>query len=639
MEAPISVNRWPGTTEIANKVPTKLWYRAGCRKPISWGFDEPDELHPGMDVVDCFKLYLDPDFGFANSAEMFWTHEDVQAWFIDFFTALRLHIIQYIRNSEYLPYPVVSDWRLHPVEYVFSFPTTWQNPKVVDAFCGIVRSSGFGDCEAHSVEIKLNEAAAAAAYSAKTFRHQWAVQNPEGSRKFPPRKEKPLENGSVILICDAGGGTTDVAVLKVSSIEKYTIRGQREDVLQLEQLDYVSGKPFGSVQIDQAFQREVESRLEKIDYKSDDRRWSPKSAARKLTKGDFQALKLNYGCSVMTTLRKRAIRIPGLPAAYNSQEAGIEGGRIVLEENDLRRLFEEQIRHIFGLIDEQLLRIGDITPPIEVTHMILSGGLGASRYVQDWFITKYGYGREAKGILISKEPQLAVSRGLVIDRVHRLRHGHSVLSTRCSSSSYGIVVNNRVRTGKTPPSYNSHVKISPYDGRRYIVNQVQWLLERGQIIQHRYICQKLDRVFEATSSEIDWKILIAMSRSPAARLPRTIDEGDACVICEIESRVGGELLRQHARPAKQKRWSSIRKAELQKIQYEVRLYIESSCLTFEVWLGDQVIGNSDEIPVAWQYTSIDEADNEETQTECPVDWSNCGLAKGVKDDTWPTFLR
>lgn len=226
--------------------------------------------------------------------------------------------------------------------------------------------------------------------------------------------------------------------------------------------------------------------------------------------------------------------------------------------------------------------------------------------------------------------QLAVSRGLVIDRVHRLRHGHSVLSTRCSSSSYGIVVNNRVRTGKTPPSYNSHVKISPYDGRRYIVNQVQWLLERGQIIQHRYICQKLDRVFEATSSEIDWKILIAMSRSPAARLPHTIDEGDACVICEIESRVGGELLRQHAQPAKQKRWSSIRKAELQKIQYEVRLYIESSCLTFKVWLGDRMIGSSDEIPVAWQYTSIDEADNEETQTECPVDWSNCGLAKEVK---------
>ncbi|QSS60708.1 hypothetical protein I7I51_05509 [Histoplasma capsulatum] len=366
METPISVNRWPGTTEIANKVPTKLWYQAGCRKPISWGFDEPDELHPGMDVVDCFKLYLDPDFNFANNAEMFWTHEDVQT----------------------------------------CFPTTWQNPKVVDAFCGIVRSSGFGDCEAHSVEIKLNEAAAAAAYSAKTFRHQRAVQYREGSRELPPRKEKPLEAGSVILICDAGGGTTDVAVLKVSSIEKYTVRGQREDVLQLEQLDYVSGKPFGSVQIDQAFQREVESRLETIRYESDGRSWSPKSAARKLTKGDFQVFKLNYGCRVMTALRRHALRIPGLPISYNSPEAGIEDGRIVLEEDDLQRLFDDQIRQIFGLIDEQLRRVGDITPPVKVTHMILSGGLGSSRYVQDWFITKYGYGREAKGILISNEPGL-----------------------------------------------------------------------------------------------------------------------------------------------------------------------------------------------------------------------------------------
>lgn len=92
------------------------------------------------------------------------------------------------------------------------------------------------------------------------------------------------------------------------------------------------GKPFGSVQIDQAFQREVESRLERIHYESDDHHWSPKFAAHKLTKGDFQAFKLNYGCRVMTALRKRALRIPDLPISYSSPEAGIEDGRIVLEE-------------------------------------------------------------------------------------------------------------------------------------------------------------------------------------------------------------------------------------------------------------------------------------------------------------------
>ncbi|EEQ90452.2 uncharacterized protein BDCG_05572 [Blastomyces dermatitidis ER-3] len=642
MEAPLDVDRWPGQKEVAKKVPTKLWYRAGCKTPISWGFDEPDELHPGMDVVDCFKLYLDPGFqpgGSENSAEVFWTHEDVQTWFIDFLTALRQHIIQYIRHTDQLADQVVGEWKFHPVEYIFSFPTTWQNPKVVDAFRRIVRSSGFGDCEAHSVEIKLTEAAAAAVYSAKNFKNQRAVQSHKGRRQLAVGKAERVRDGNVILICDAGGGTTDVSVLKVLSTEKFEIRGQVEEVLQLEQLDYVNGRALGSVQIDQAFQREIETRLKKIDYKSGDSRWSPKSAARSLTKGDFQTIKHNYGYQIVASLDTNAPRVPGLPKSYDNPEAGFKNGRIILTDSDIRWLFDEQIQRIFGMIDEQLERIEDITPPVEVTHVVLSGGLGSSPYVQDCFKINYGYGKAAKQILISEDPQLAVCRGLVIDRIHRLRHGHSVLSTRCSSISYGIVVNNRVRGSQTPPGFNGNVEISPYNGKRYIVNQIQWLIERDQIIQHQDIRRKFDRVFEATNSGIAWKTLIAMSRSPAKRLPQTINQGDADVKCTIESYVDREFLRQHAQPVKQRRWSSSRKPELQKIQYEVRLCIASSYVTFEVWLGDRVVGKSEEIHIAWQYTSEDESDRQVTPTEYPVDWSNYGRAKVAKGSPWPIFLR
>ncbi|OJD11346.1 hypothetical protein AJ78_07869 [Emergomyces pasteurianus Ep9510] len=636
METPLDVDSWPGNKEIVKKVPTKLWYRAGCKKPVSWGFDQPAELHRGMDVIDCFKLYLDPDFQLGstkNSPEVFWTDEDVQTWFIDFLTALRQHIIKHIRNTEQLAQHVVGDWRLHPVEYIFSFPTTWQNPKVVDAFRGIVMSSGFGDCEAHSVEIKMSEAAAAAVYSAKTFKNQQAVQNPKGSKQLAvANNEERIRDGDVILICDAGGGTTDVAVLKVIETQKFEIRGQVEEVLQLGQLDFVNGIPIGSVQIDQGFQREIEDRLKRIDYQSEDGRWSPKSAARDLTTGDFQAIKQKYGYRIAEALDLKAPRVPGLPKSYNNAEAGFENGRIILADFDICRLFEEQIQRIFEMIDEQLERIEDFPSPEKVTHFVLSGGLGSSPYVQERFRSNYGEGKAAKQVLISEAPQLAVCRGLVIDRIHRLRCGHSTISPRYSSLSYGIVANSKVGGNKTLPRKNDHVKINPYDGKRYIVNEIQWLIKQNQRIDKpQYISQTFNRVFESTSSEISWQNFIAMSRSPATRLPHTINEGDARVICEIESSVDQELLLQHAQPVKgRKWWASGWKQDLQKIQYEVRLCIGSSSLAFEVCLGDRVVGKSDEIRATWQYTDMDVPGEQDTQSEWPVDWSNIGRAKEAK---------
>ncbi|EEH45662.2 uncharacterized protein PADG_01812 [Paracoccidioides brasiliensis Pb18] len=637
MDTPLDVDRWPGNKEVAKKVPTKLWYRAGCKKPVSWGFDEPEELHRGMDVIDCFKLYLDPDFhtdGLENSSEVFWTNEDVQMWFVDFLTALRQYIIRYIRNAEVFANDVMGDWKLHPVEYLFSFPTTWQNSKVVETFSRTVTRAGFGGCAAHSVEIKLSEAAAAAVYSAKYFKSQRSIQSPKGRRELAIGNEERIRKGDVILICDAGGGTTDVSVLKVLSTQKFEIReGHTEEVLELEQLDFVNGRPIGSVRIDQAFQRLIETRLKCIDYNSENVSWSLKYAARDLTKGSFQTIKENFGYQIESVLSKIAPYVPGLPRAYHNPEEGFENGRIILTGDDIRKLFDEQICRIFSMIDEQLRRIRELSPSEQVTHFVLSGGLGSSPYVQDCFKREYGYGKAAKRILISEDPQLAVCRGLVIDRIHRLRYGHSIISSRRSCHSYGIVFNNRLSQNKRSPRQSEGIKISPYDRKRYAVNQIEWLIKRDQLIhQRQYISRKFNRVFHNNSSEISWKDLITMSQSPATRLPQTSNEGDARIICEIDSRVSRELLRQHPKPVKvQKWWGSKRNPEFLKIQYEVRLVIGSSHLKFEVWFEDMVIGESDEVPVNWQYTSIDEASSLDTQASWPVDWSNCGHAGGTRD--------
>src|SRR4030095_8877687 len=130
--------KWPNDPDkVSYKVPTKVGYRAG-RKRYTWGFEcpEPEYIVHGMDVIECFKLYLDPGFlkdsprpnhGIVswNDEDVFWNDEDVQMWFTHFLTALRKHIIKYITTA--FPEFGLRDWESNTVEYIFSIPTIWYN--------------------------------------------------------------------------------------------------------------------------------------------------------------------------------------------------------------------------------------------------------------------------------------------------------------------------------------------------------------------------------------------------------------------------------------------------------------------------------------------------------------------------------
>jgi hypothetical protein len=188
---------------------------------------EPGNADRGMNVMDCFKLYLDPVFlrnTFGNNSEhAIWVDEDVQMWFTDFLTALRKHIIKHI--SEELEEPGLGDWKSNTVEYIFSVPTSWNEPKVVETFKEIVAKAGFGEEKdssmktmagareekGHSVKIGLTEAEAAAVYTARSSKHRRPISSSGrgvGSVPEPPIKGSRVQEGHTLLICDSGGGTT-----------------------------------------------------------------------------------------------------------------------------------------------------------------------------------------------------------------------------------------------------------------------------------------------------------------------------------------------------------------------------------------------------------------------------------------------
>ena len=90
------------------------------------------------------------------------------------------------------------------------------------------------EVSSHTIEAGLTEPEAAAVFTIK-----------ESAIAF--------RAGATILVCDAGGGTTDLTVL-----ESATTEGSHPE---LDSLSNVEGKDVGSTNIDVAFSRLVEDRL------------------------------------------------------------------------------------------------------------------------------------------------------------------------------------------------------------------------------------------------------------------------------------------------------------------------------------------------------------------------------------------
>jgi hypothetical protein len=215
---PVPDDRKRNNPELHDKVPTALYYRVGDTTLHAWGFrcPPPGEVQPKMGVLDRFKLYLDESFldetFRCHPSHKPGSHEDVRRWYKDFLSKLYDHIVKTVSKCFNL-----IDWNSATVQFVFSVPTLWDGVAVADDFEKIAREAGFGNGgRNHSLEFDLNEAEAAAIYTARSSKHQKSAyvlnQIPEYENvgpTIPALPERPkLEKGNVIVVADSGGGTT-----------------------------------------------------------------------------------------------------------------------------------------------------------------------------------------------------------------------------------------------------------------------------------------------------------------------------------------------------------------------------------------------------------------------------------------------
>ncbi|KAL8932065.1 MAG: hypothetical protein Q9216_006978, partial [Gyalolechia sp. 2 TL-2023] len=528
------------------------------RKPdlivgVDFGMTATEQNAPDKIYHDWFKTFLDPvrlrqkqTEDPQHSPKSF---DEVEEWYEDYHRLLYKHI-EFKLSSELSG----ALWHNACVEFIFSVPTTW-SPQIVDKYRSIVERSGFASCRNHTVSIGLTEAEAAAVHTSL-----------EASGVF---KEK-----DILLVCDAGGGTTDLSVLSVSDTQT--------NALTLRQLDVVFGATIGSAAIDYDFESYARSQLE-IAQMSSPLPIRPEQLAWEMMKSrDFQNTKCEHGGPDDTPVF--SVPIPKLDPAYTNLTVGIEYGEMRFAREDLQKLFDKQVQKLVDLIDSQLRNMQRKFPNQQVNHLILAGGLGHSPYVQNQLRTRFHNGGVHPNaaniqVRVAPDPQLAVCKGLVGDRLRRLRAGKPVLNSRCCRASYGTLCK-EVFNKDNPLHQGRSTMKDPLNGKFYVVGSIAWFIKKGKpIISDAPVTHGFHRKMSPGDPRRAFPTSIVESHADEQFLPHHMGAGDAHILCEIESDLS--TADETKFKEKNKRFWSLGKRYF-RVDYDVKVLIGPADVRFEL---------------------------------------------------------
>ncbi|KAJ6438718.1 Hsp70 family chaperone [Purpureocillium lavendulum] len=581
------INDWPGSGDRGErKVPTTLVYNADDTLS-SWGFmcADDDETAPGKTRREFFKIFIDGATiaaaqrqGLLNAPK---STTEAQRYATDYLREVYSHVKETVERQIGRRH-VGGGWADMAVAFLFSVPTTWTRMEIINIFKAIIRDAGFGiEGPCHTAQVDLTEAEAAAVATLKTS----AIH---------------FNAGSLFLTVDAGGGTTDLSLMRVASADMACPR--------MSQVSAVKGVGIGSTLIDRAFIRLVAQRLAAW---PDVQSQLPANLATRLAQSHhFRIVKHKFGEKVYMQPTFK-IQMEGVSHDFSHPGIGVENGRMIFTMQEIQGLFDVQFEGVMKRITEQLDWLSQSGSSEQVNFIILSGGLGSSAYIRQRIERQlrgfpHPHPNAAHAAVVPcQDPQLVVVRGLLLDHQQKMETGNlSVLATRVARASYGVVV----RDVYSPAlHFNEDVIEDPFDSKqRWAVNQIQWLIRKGDHIDPN---RPIFKTFEYHLSEKDttrsWDVVVVISLNESSALPNSLKQGrltaassytaGATKLCHLKSSLDG--VQQHQLILKRKRGAFFRKGyKFYVCAFDIRVIVAPADLRFELWFdGRKFSGNHEPI--------------------------------------------
>ncbi|KAK0718947.1 hypothetical protein B0T21DRAFT_395904 [Apiosordaria backusii] len=505
------IHDWPGGAgnETECKVPSVIARHLDTQGIRKWGYECEEDIDE-TNKWRYLKTFLVPAQHERSKRDghswapqtMKEVHELVTEYLKQVYLHVKKSILRELGKDDDDDKIEEMQWNDLSVDFVFSVPTTWEGQGILNDFKAIIQNAQFGLPAKHNVMLGLTEAEAAA------VAHMGLATSPFDIR-----------NGDVFLSIDAGGGTTDLAFVKAITTNPPV----------MEQIQAVSGIGIGSQLIDFGFQRLVSERL-----KSDPEICSqlPKNLPLMVCQGHFFR-KRKHRFGEANDPASYTIPVWGVQQHFRHDGLGIEGGQLIVKREELEAMFQDQLQKILALLGQALDRFMLLRNRFPVVrYVILSGGLGSSAYILDG-IKNYIKNSERsvlKGTQVRKcpDPQLVVVKGLLCEQ----RDG--ILRTRIARASYGLVVS-PLYSKKDPSHFQQKVNPDPHDGKKYVENQIRWMVKRDEEIPNdpKHVFSVSVNRRADLDGPFRWTETIVVSSRERTYLPTNTKDANVSELCKI----------------------------------------------------------------------------------------------------------
>ncbi|KAI9775604.1 MAG: hypothetical protein M1839_001005 [Geoglossum umbratile] len=436
---------WPGQGRRRSpKIPSVYKFDGD---EFQWGFevqDDPDRV--------CFpKLFLDPEqlrtaqqlARVASAAE---THspEELARGVVKYLGSLRQHAIEHMiqtwdRGAESIatrPFDIgwILTARLErveqtPREYVLSVPAIWSDAaKAKTLDCAIRAGLGSRDNPA-SIRL-VSEPEAAAVYTISTL------------------PDRALGKGDVFIICDAGGGTVDLATYKITSPEPR---------LQVDEVAVGIGGLCGSAMLNMKFRAFVATKL-----------------GQEISNDDMNEILLEFNDNIKPSFDNEdedyTVQVP-LEVPDNLDE-GLQGGSLVVTSEDLRSIFDPVVLGVLILIQTQVdsVRNNNYIPEDRKIPIHLVGGFGSSNFLRRQIEEKF----VNCTVLQPPDAWSAVVRGALL---------RTLVKTRKIRASYGVEFlepwTDAHERGPLAEFAQNHKIWDHFESRHLCKNRMKWYVKKG----------------------------------------------------------------------------------------------------------------------------------------------------------------
>ncbi|EXJ73843.1 uncharacterized protein A1O5_03605 [Cladophialophora psammophila CBS 110553] len=372
-----------------------------------------------------------------------------------------------------------------PVEFVLSVPNPWTDTAcrvMQDALIKAAKIAGFARLEQDVIRdlFIVAESEAAAAY---------ALENRDYLSK--------MTTGESFLLLDCGGGTVDAVV--------YTLT--QTDPIRLKEVLKPDGVCCGSSFLNENFKILLQQRLEHATFTGQD--MPLESIISKLVQ-DFETEKRK-----INILDKKAnfdlLYVHGLQA---DPEQRLRKNTLDVTWKEMYEVFKDCIRGVSDLMVKQLNAAKE--KGVNIQTVIVIGGFGESPSLINHLKKVLRKERNCLDQPIdlerSRHVQSAVARGAVL-RALRKEDGPE----RITRSSYGILRSERYNEDD-PKHRKFRVTRSPADGELYIMDTIEWVVNKDTPVPTRYKTSFTSRhIFKVSEPQLlcEEVLYVSSSRHPS----------------------------------------------------------------------------------------------------------------------------